>query len=654
MMEMLDAPSASKVFSKRLQSLRVWCSTTTWGSAPGQQALAAVVAALVIAPQASVEAGTGLDPSWEAVVALARIQHIAWGPQLAFTYGPLGYLQTTAYYTYDQSVLATIYQFSVVGALFLGIAAALRQRYAPMASIVGAFAASGMAAILQVGHGTALGMMYPELAILAALAWAAVPMLQLRPKPPAIYGTCIALGAVAGLQLLVKFNTGLSILIIALTTSVVLGWKALVRHGATVAAFTISAIIWWIIANQRLGDLPSWLKYSTAILSGYNESQAVPLTPAAASAVVLSFAWIGALCVLFTRAGARVPRRLIFVVGVVTLITVKSSFGRYDIWHFSMLLGVIVVAVAIIPFSTMRPRVLAVAAVALSFASVGGEAIVGDRLAATAVQAPVQGVNRLITLAAPGRIDQRIERAKARLRANYAVPQRFIETIGSRRVHIDPDETSVVWAYNLRWLPAPVFATYSAYTPLLDALNSDALRDGPDFVLSRVSATSPATGIDGRLGTQESPLYSRALLCQFALSGVDRHWALFARTRSHCGPLRPISEVDLPRKDPVAVPLPSQPNMAVLAAIDLNTTALDWLFQGTAAPLETFTVTIDGVSYRLVAGNAAEPFLIVTPESANGTNLAVKARTIGVGRSQSLGQGQLNARLRFYEMRVEP
>jgi hypothetical protein len=638
--------------SRLSERARTCRSQSTWGSSRWQQGVAAALAALIIAPQASVDAGVGLDPGWQAVVALARVQHIPWGPGLVFTYGPLGFLQTATYYSFEQSILATVYQFAVVAALFLGIAAALRQRSAPLVAIIGALVTTGIAAILQVGHGTARGMMYPEIAVLAALAWAAVPMLQQGPKRSTVFTTCAVLGAVAGLQLLVKFNTGLNILVIALAASVLLGWKALVRHGVTVTAFAASTLLWWVIAGQSLGDLPVWLRFSSEILSGYNEAQAQPLASNADPAIWLSLVWIFALCLIFVRGGSDMPRRLVLLVGVLTLITLKSSFGRFDVWHVSILLGMIVVAAALIPVK-LRYRALVVAAVALVFADVCDGRVLHDR-EVTAVQAPAQGFERLITLAAPGRVEQRIQRAKAHQRAIYAVPDRFIETIGSMTVHVDPDETSVVWAYNLKWHPAPVFATYSSYTPALDKLNSETLVDGPQFVLSRVSETFPATGIDGRLSTQESPLYSRALLCNYAVTGIENRWALFTRTGWHCGPLQPMAEVDVSNYKLVTVPSPSGPDMAVLVGIDLDPTLRDRLFQGTVVPLTTFMLILDGVSYRLVTGNAAEPFLVVTPVSVNGTNLEIRARTIGVGRTRALGLAGVRARARFYQMRVAP
>ncbi|EUA91080.1 hypothetical protein I551_2441 [Mycobacterium ulcerans str. Harvey] len=121
--------------------------------------------------------------------------------------------------------------------------------------------------------------------------------------------------------------------------------------------------------------------------------------------------------------------------------------------------------------------------------------------------------------------------AEARQRRLYDIPSRFVKTIGPDPVHIDPDETSAVWAYDFAWHPAPIFQTYSVYTPALDKLNRDTLAAGPQFVLSLRSATSPATGINGRLGVQENPLYSRALLCDFRRSAVEDHWALFTHTQ---------------------------------------------------------------------------------------------------------------------------
>ncbi|MFV8315932.1 hypothetical protein [Mycobacterium sp. 23] len=639
--------------ANRLERARTWWSTTTWGSARWQRILTAALAAFVIAPQASVDAGVGLDPSWEAAVALAPGQHITWGRALVFTYGPLGYLQTTAYYSFFQSIVATIFQLVVVTMLFLGIAAALRQRYRPTPSLLCAFGATALVAILQAGHGTSLGMTYPELGVLAVLAWVIVPTLQHDPDLAAVFRLCVLTGAFAGLLLLIKFNTGLTALLLGLVASCVLGWRALGRHCATVTAFVVSAIIWWTLAGQRLGDMLSWLRYSRDIVSGYNESQAIPLSSDAGPAILLTLVWLAAIIINFIRGGNDLSRRSLTLISVLSVITVKSAFGRFDIWHLSILLGVIVVGVTIMPAVRTQFRVALILAVALVFASVSGVPALQDRTL-TAVRMPMQNIDRLVTLAVPDQFQRRVDRAKERQRDLYAVPHRFLKIISSKTVHVDPYETSVIWAYNLAWRPAPVFATYSAYTPALDKLNGEALASSPDFVLQRISATSPASGIDNRLSTQESPLYYRALLCNYTVSGVENGWALFTRAKQRCGPLVPLAEVDLPQKAPVAVPTPQEADLAILVGIDVDRSIADELFQGTIVPLTTFSIVINDGAYRLITPNLKEPFLIVSPSAVNGTNLAIDAHKIDVVRARPLGQTGVHARLRFYSMRVSP
>lgn len=655
--------TTASVPTTALGRIRTWCSTTAWGSARWQRGVAALITVLIFWPQASVDAAIGPDQSTLAGVALARIHHLAWGPEVVSTYGPLAFLQNTAYYSFGQSVLATIYQPIIVAVLFLGIAAALRQRHAPMTSLLGAFLTTGIVAILHIGHGGVSGLEYPELAGLAALPWAAVPLLQQYPKRSTVMSTCTVLGAFAGLQLLVKLNAGLAIVAIALGLSVLLDWRAIGRHCATVTAFAASTFIWWVLDGQRPDNLPAWLRSSATLASGYGAAED-DLTLLTVVAVLLTLAWIGALWMMFIRGGPQIPRRLVVLVGLATMIPAKSAFSKPDIWHLYALLGLIIVAVAITPLSGTRGRALVVVVLATTLVLLGAEYAVvvlaggyppDTSRFAEALRAPAQTVDRLVTLALPGRVDQRVAEAKARQRALYAIPDRFIKTIGSSTVHVDPYETSAAWAYDLSWRPAPVYQTSAANTPALDDLNSESLANGPKFILSRQSPASPATGVGGmggRLGVEESPRYSRALLCNYTLTGAENRWALFTRTGPHCGPLTALSEVTVHGNDVIAVPTPSGPNMAVLVGIDLQPSAVDRLFQGTIAPPTAWTVVLDGVTYRLIVANAAEPFLLSTPVLVNGTNLQIDAHTIGVvGHTSSIGQ-QGAVRLRFYEMRV--
>ncbi|QNI06767.1 hypothetical protein GAN17_11015 [Mycobacterium kubicae] len=629
--------------SAQLEQLKSWSSTATWGSARWQRALTAVVAAILCYAVPSADSSVGLDPSWESALALARADNLAWGPQIIFTAGPLGFLHNPTFYYLGQSVVASAYQLIVLVALFLGIATALRQHCSSTTSLAGAFATTFATNFL-------IASLYPDLAVFAAFAWASVPLLQDETKRSTTLATCIALGAAAGFQFLVKVNSGPTILVIALALSVLLDWRAVGRHLMIIAAFAASTVVWWLLAGQRLAELPVWLRLSRAIATGYVDAMAVPLPVIAIPTVVLTLAWIIAVSAMYARGAPEVPRRFIVLVGLVSLMTAKTAFGRFDPGHIFILLAMVVVAIAITPTSPTRHRRLVLSAVALLFLTLAGPVAL-ERTEA-AVLAPVRAADRLMTLVVPGEWNQHIAESKARQRALYSIPAKFIEIIGSGRVHIDPSEASAVWSYNFNWYPAPVFQTYSAYNPELDNLNKAALTDGPQYVLSHVSSTVPANGIDGRLAVQESPLYSRALLCNYSLSGVENNWALFTRTSPRCGPLAPLLDAQVHDKEPITIPSASGSNKAILASIELNQSVLDELFQGTIAPLSAFTVVLDGVSYRLVAKNAAEPFAVVTPAVVEGTNLQIRAHTIGVGRHTSFGTTSASARIRFFEMSV--
>ncbi|MHA7651318.1 hypothetical protein ACX9NE_14890 [Mycobacterium sp. ML4] len=639
-----------------------WISTTTWGTARWQRVLVAIVAGFIFWPQSSAEASIGLDPSWQAGLSMARVQHIAWGHELVFTYGPLGFLRTSAFYDFDQALLAAACQVVIIAALLLGIAAVLRLRLSPMAALIVATVTTGVLTFMSVGRGlsfmpnSTLEMMYPELAVFAAFAWASVPLLQQKPDPSKVFTTCVALGAVAGFELLMKFNCGFAVLAIALAASLLVDWKAAGRHAATIVAFGASALICWVLlAGQRPADLPSWLQSSLAIASGYVDGMsASPLPRWGLPVVILSVGWIVALCMMVFRRGPRIPRRYLALVGLATLIAGKAAFGRFEPWHVAILLSLMVVTLVITPWPrSRRPAVgFAVVAVLIIFVlDSGGAPFLIDRALFT-LTAPVRAVDRITTFASPGRFRERMHAAKARQRALYAVPDRFIATIGAGTVHIDPQEISVAWAYDLAWRPAMVFQTYQALTPMLDERNGDSLARGPQFVLSRLSSTSPAVGLDGRLGVQESPRYSRSLLCNYKLDGLEDRWALFVRTAPRCGSLTKLSEVSVKQNEVIQVPSPGAPDNAVLMGVDLNGDLNDGFFHGKLAPLSTFTLVVDGTRYRLIDTNAVEPFLISTPASVAGTNLQIHAQTISVGRSVDVNQMPFTARLRFYEMHV--
>src|SRR5206468_3107701 len=85
--------------------------------------------------------------------------------------------------------------------------------------------------------------------------------------------------------------------------------------------------------------------------------------------------------------------------------------------------------------------------------------------------------------------------------------------LGCPPVAVDPWETTLVWAYDLNWRPAPAFQGYVAYTAQLDALNAASIADAPaDQEILRATGTN---SIDGRNRLWDPPRYLLTELCRY-------------------------------------------------------------------------------------------------------------------------------------------
>src|SRR6516225_5909761 len=87
----------------------------------------AVVAAVAV-PSLSIAPTVGWDDSWRVGIILAASHHVQWGPHLAFTYGPLGYLIESTVVSARLGYVALAFQILVRIALYLSLAFGLRRR----------------------------------------------------------------------------------------------------------------------------------------------------------------------------------------------------------------------------------------------------------------------------------------------------------------------------------------------------------------------------------------------------------------------------------------------------------------------------------------------------------------------------------------------
>jgi hypothetical protein len=92
-------------------------------------------------------------------------------------------------------------------------------------------------------------------------------------------------------------------------------------------------------------------------------------------------------------------------------------------------------------------------------------------------------------------------------------------------VDVYPTEQAMVLAHGLQYRPRPVFQSYMAYTPALEAANAAALRGpaAPDWVLFHLRP------IDGRLPALDDAASWPELLARYRWAGVAGDMAVLQR-----------------------------------------------------------------------------------------------------------------------------
>jgi hypothetical protein len=513
------------------------------------------VAILTWDPQL-VSPAPGLDQSWNLGLSLGASAGLDHGTQFVFTYGPLGFLEWPLVVDGELATLSATYMLVLRAMLAASLLWAARQSFPWLPAAILALA---VAAIAPRATGSV------PLALVTI--WCLVALQSPAPRwtgPLLVYGG----GAMAALEVLVKLNTGLTILLlVAVATLALPGSRA--RNALTLAGvFVATSAVLWFASGQSIGNIDDYVVSSVEVVSGYSEAmqlnmQEVPWDWAAALAVAL--ATLGATA----YAGARLPaiRRMamLVVVGLVLFSLQKFGFVRHDAGHVGAYFeGMSVVWLALRWRGTARlVPCAALAAIALAY-------FPAAKGAAEFTIRPGLALDQLRTLLVPGERAQARDEARAALRSAYAVDPRIIRRIGDAPVDVRPWEIGLIWAYDLNWRPLPVIQDYQAYTPKLDRLNAEALAsdDGPRFILRHFGyGDRSVVGLDGRFTSFDSPLETRVMLCRFRPVLTSGAYQLLVRGRDRCGQPRRLGAVTAAYGEPVEVP-GGRGDEAVFARID--------------------------------------------------------------------------------------
>ena len=229
---------------------------------------------------------------------------------------------------------------------------------------------------------------------------------------------------------------------------------------------------------------------------------------------------------------------------------------------------------------------------------------------------PLAGPQDAVTQAADvidaGRRSRAIEREKASIRAQLAIPPAFLRLARGHTVDVVPVDTSAIWAYDLDWRPELLLQWYLAYDSKLDRLNAELLdQRGAERILRAGWGT-----VDGKVSAFEAPATYLTLLCHYRQIAADSRWQVFARASDRCGAPTLLRTVRAHAGDRLEIPPPPNRSSIVYAQIDFAPGVVERLESAVFKPLHLPSITLDGNDSRFIPAIAPSPLVLTLPASA--------------------------------------
>lgn len=592
--------------------------------------------AVVTWPVTSLAPQTGIDPGWQSGMYLAAHNGLQFGPQVLFTYGPLGFLDIPVlYYTWPARI-SWAYIAIQHTALCLTLVWVLRR----------AFSALAAAAIVFI---TVPLLSLQDPATIIAFVWAVT---SLREDGHPIVASALPWvgGAVGALELLIKLNTGVTVLAVC-ALAVLARRGGRLRGAVALAVSTLAGLaLLWLAAGQSFIHLPEFAANSISVASGY--SVAMGYAPpnsawqlwAAFVATVVVFAAVR----LATSRGSTRQGALYVLWAAFAFLLFKAGFARQDPDHVRLFFaGALGACFAFAWRPAQRGPILLSATIMVVTIYATTQADPADTVRPGARIRAVIDQARALTNS--HRRDVLVANARAAFAQASGLDARSVSALRGSAVAVVPVDTQIAWTFQLHWRPIPVFQAYAAYTRRLDRLNARALSSAraPERILRNTRT------IDERLGTIDPPAASLAMLCRYVQLSASPTWQVLRAVSPRCGPTGRVRSVRAAWGEAVNVPKPTAANNLVFVRIHgTEPNGLERIRTLLYRSRERHLV-IDGMRpFRLIPGTAADGGVLTVPRAGDYDapyQMSSDARTLAITKDGGGRSQHRDLRLDFYE-----
>ena len=537
--------------------------------------LVAVLVALTFLtfPPAPAEIDMNADPSLCMVLHYAHEHHWQFGQDIAYTYGPLGYL--LFFYFWPKGIVVRMLVdvalcYSIAAGLCL-VAWRLRPwwRWPLIATFV--FVAANLEPRIEMILDTGL------------LCWGLLCLLEKGSQLKVSAWVLTALAAFAALAKTSYLLIGALTVIFVAATLVVRRCRALGL--GILGGFAVLWLLGWVGCSQSLGLLGSYLGNALAVIHGYNQAlgwEGLPiiqwsgfatgslmlglivLRSSTTAQVQLHELLPGAEDCGGESAGTPSPRgvvsqwsnfgyRLLLCLWLLLLAYTdwKHGFVREDFFHPAFALGfapVLALALEVLPCRSSAARWgargLAIACSLVALTALQTLFLPGWR--ATLPQPLRTGAYNFDCLLRPGQYIRNMNRQYDKLRADAQLPE-FRRIIGPAPVDFFGYNQAYVLFNDLNYRTAPVFQSYLACNDRLNRLNEQFYLSpaAPDYVMLTLAA------VDRKFPPLEDSRVLRHLMFNYELAGTEQRFLLLKKKTAAAPRLTLLREGSVAPSQPI-------------------------------------------------------------------------------------------------------
>jgi len=561
-----------------------------------------------------------LDPSWGTGLLLGRSDGLSWGRELDFTYGPWGWLSVHIVINRVLLALSMLFTIAVSTYVILVIWKLLRRSISEGASllivvfvVLPFFSQVSITEVFLAGIFGSYVLLLERANRGVTESWKSIALLTM---PVAfVLQLKISLGIFAFVGLVVVSAIWLNrAKLLAWCFGSLLGWFAL----------------FWLVSERSIAGVGEWTRVSLEIAEGFASAMSMRLGQPSALVLFVAFC-VGSVLLLVRKIRMEkfpTPNSAIAsaLLAVTLYSALKTGYVREE--QFRILDGyALCLPMWIWLLSTMKKQFVRYAVLALP-AVVGMLFLMGQRPSVKSVSGVFDWparvgvwVDNLSLLTSQTQYVQKASEARELAQSVYGLSNEMLTNLRDSSVQVDPFETTLVWAYSLRWKPVPIFQTYQAYAPGLDDVNTKALnqRSTSEVVLLEASAVK---NINDRLSLWTPPRYQLALTCSWELVLRDGRWEEWRRTDRDCGSPENISTSSVAANQTVEIPRASASEL-VVATFKPTASLTGFLtraFQFLYKPLDRFEITLDDVTYQQPRSFDGSPLIVSCPPDSAVTN----------------------------------